>query len=682
MIKEDISVNTLSDITVFSKYAKYDVDLGRRETWKELVTRNKDMHIKKFPSLESDIEDAYSLVYTKKILPSMRSMQFGGKPIELNPSRIYNCAYLPIEDIDSFSETMFLLLGGTGVGYSVQRHHVERMPRIKGTSSRYKRFLIGDSIEGWADSIKVLFESYYLGESKPIFDYSDIRARGVPLVTSGGKAPGPAPLKLCLESLEKILSKKEIGSRLSTIECHDIQCYIGDAVLAGGIRRSALISLFSMDDEDMLRSKGNFEITDWKIIEEYDVAGKESGSIGDKGLYDLKLTVKEPGYGEVTKNLSCVSEDDLRSIRTTKVLPWYHFQPQRGRANNSAVVLRHRVTERDFSLLWRRIEESNAGEPGVYFSNDKEWGTNPCCEIALRPYQFCNLVEVNVSDVADQEDLNNRCYKASLIATLQASYTDFHYLRDIWKVNTERDALLGVGQTGIGSGACASLDLVASAKSVVDANINYSKIIGINPAARCTTVKPSGTSSLVLGVSSGIHAWHNDYYIRRMRIGRIETLCKYLEANNPELIELEYFNPDVDAIIKIPIKAPDGSILRTEPSHDLLRRVSRWNTEWVRPGHIDGQNCHNVSCTISVRDDEWEAVGAWLWDNKDSFNGLSVLPYSGGTYKQAPFEDISEETYKDMVGKLHDVDLSRVYEDNDNTTLTSEAACAGGQCEI
>ena len=382
----------LSDITVHMKYAKYIPELNRRESWEELVDRNVTMHKKKYPTLTHDIDVYYKYVYEKKVLPSMRSLQFGGKPIEISPNRLYNCSFLPIDHIDSFSETMFLLLSGCGVGYSVQRHNIKELPEvIKPHGTRSRRFVIGDSIEGWSDAVKVLIKSYMGAKksSKVVFDFSDIRPKGATLVTSGGKAPGPQPLKECLVKIKGILDAKENGSNLTSLETHDIICYIADAVLAGGIRRAALISLFSADDEAMI---------------------------------------------------SCKSGN------------WWETNPQRGRANNSAVLMRHKITKEFFMDLWKRIELSGAGEPGIYLNNDKDWGTNPCCEIALRPYQFCNLCEVNVSDVIDQADLNARVRAASFIGTLQAGYTDFHYLREIWRETTEKDALIGVSMTGIASG--------------------------------------------------------------------------------------------------------------------------------------------------------------------------------------------------------------------------------------
>ncbi len=616
----DISTRILSDITVYMKYAKYIPELQRRETWEELVTRNMDMHIKKFPKLENEIRENYKFVYDKKCLPSMRSMQFAGKPIEISPNRIYNCAFAPIDDYRVFAEIMFLLLGGTGVGYSVQKHHVDALPEIrKPNADKTRRFLIGDSIEGWADAISVMVKAYFFGGSKPVFDFRDIRPKGARLITSGGKAPGPQPLKECLIKLEGILDAKQDGDKLTPIEVHDMVCHIADAVLAGGIRRAALICLFSATDEDMISCK--------------------SGA-------------------------------------------WWETNPQRGRANNSAVLMRHKITKEYFLDLWKRIEASGAGEPGIYLSNDKDWGTNPCCEIALRPFQFCNLCEVNVSDVIDQADLNARVKAASFIGTLQAGYTDFHYLRPIWQRTTEKDALIGVSMTGIGSGAVLKMNMKEAAKVVKEENKRVADMLGINHSARTTTVKPAGTTSLTLGTSSGIHAWHNDYYIRRVRVGKNESIYQYLMLNHPELVEDEYFRPHDTAVIGIPQKAPADAIFRTESPIQLLERVKRVHSEWIKPGHRSGNNTHNVSATVSIREHEWDAVGEWMWENKDFYNGLSVLPYDGGTYIQAPFEDCTKEKYEELMKSLHDVDLSKVVELADNTDLSGELACAGGACEV
>ena len=616
----ELSNQILSDITVYMKYSRYLPESSRRETWEELVTRNMEMHIKKYSELEDMIREKYKLVFEKKVLPSMRSLQFGGKPIEISPNRIYNCAYAPIDDYRVFGEVMFLLLGGTGVGFSVQKHHVEQLPEInKPNPNRKRRFLVADSIEGWADAVKVLVKSYFAGGSTPEFDFRDIRAKGARLITSGGKAPGPQPLKECLIKIEGILSQKDNNEKLTPIEVHDIICHIADAVLAGGIRRAALISLFSADDEEMI---------------------------------------------------SCKSGN------------WWELNPQRGRANNSAVLLRNKVTHEFFMDIWKKIELSGSGEPGIYFTNDKDWGTNPCCEIGLRPFQFCNLTEVNVSDVESQTDLNERVSAATFIGTLQAGYTDFHYLRAVWQRTTEKDALVGIGLTGIGSGQAQKFSLKEAAECSKQENEKVATLIGINKAARITTIKPAGTSSLALGCSSGIHAWHNNYYLRRIRVGKNEPIYTHLVVNHPELIEDEYFRPHDTAVISIPQKAPAGSILRHESAFDLLERVKWFYNNWIKPGHRTGMNTHNISATVSIKSDEWVGVGAWMWENRNCYNGLSVLPYDGGTYIQAPFEDCTEDKYNELMKSLTKIDLSTVIEYEDMTDLKGELACAGGACEV
>jgi len=615
----EISSKILSDIIVHTKYARYDKKKQRRETWEELCYRNRNMHLDKYPQLYQEILNVYdNFVIPRKILPSMRSLQFGGKAIEVSPNRMFNCAFLPIDHYKAFSEMMFLLLNGSGVGFSVQRFDVNNLPEIK-KPTKTRRYLIGDSIVGWSDAVKALFEAYYKGKSDPIFDFSDIREKGADLVTSGGKAPGAEPLKTCLFHIRTILDRKQNGEKLSSLECHDISCFIADAVYAGGIRRAALISLFDLDDQDMLTCK----------------------------------------FGE-----------------------WWVSNPQRGRSNNSAVIVRHKINKNDFMDLWEKIEASGSGEPGLYFTNNPRWGTNPCVEIALRPNQFCNLTEMNVSNVVDQNDLESRAKAAAFIGTLQAGYTDFHYLRDIWKKNTEKDSLIGVGMTGIGSAAVLGLDLHAATEVVKKENERVAALIKINPAARTTCIKPSGTTSLVVGSASGIHAWHGPFYIRNVRIGKTEALYKYLESNHPELVQDEFFRPDAQAIIGIPVKAPEGSIFRTESALELLERVKKFTVEWIKPGHVKGDNSHNISATVSIKPEEWKQVGDWMWENREYYNGLSVLPFSDHTYKQPPFEDCTEEKYNELIGSLKEVDLTKVVEEVDTTSLKESVACGGGNCEV
>ena len=609
----------LSEITTHLKYAKFVPEENRRETWYNLVTRNKEMHLKKFPHLAKEIEAAYQYVYDKKVLPSMRSMQFAGKPIEINNARIFNCSYLPIDDFRAFSEIMFLLLSGCGVGYSVQSHHVEQLPEIR-KPLKSKRYLVGDSIEGWADAVRMLTKAYFGQTSTaPLFDFRDIRAKGASLITVGGKAPGPEPLKIALIHMQAILDRKNDGEKLTTLECHDIICHLADAVLSGGIRRAALIALFNLHDEEMLTCK----------------------------------------FGD-----------------------WWENNPQRGRANNSAVLLRSMIDKDTFMGLWAKIEASNSGEPGFLFTNDKDAGTNPCAEINLKANQFCNLCEINASDIETQEEYNARAKAAAFIGTLQASYTDFHYLRDVWKKTTEKEALLGIGMTGIASGAVFKLNMKEAAKVAVEENERVAKVLGINKAARVTTVKPSGTTSLVLGTSSGIHAWHDDFYLRRIRLGKNEALYTYLSVYHPEMLEDDFFKPTLQSIVSVPQRAPKGAITRKESAMDLLERIKTINKNWIKPGHRKGANMHNVSATVTIKQDEWPAVGEWLYENKEYFTALSFLPEDLGTYKQAPFETITEEQFNEAVKSLNEVDLSRVIEMTDNTALMDQAACAGGACEV
>ena len=631
----DLGLDALSKITVFSKYAKYIPELKRRETWDEIVNRYQNMMIKKYPKLEEAILTSGAMIKDKKVLPSMRALQFAGPAMEVNNARGYNCAYHPVDSLYSFSETMFLLLGGSGVGYSVQKHHVEQLPVIM-KKGKKRHYLVEDSIMGWADAVKVLFKAYLEGKFTPEFDFRAIRQKGARLITAGGKAPGPEPLKICLTHIQAILDRKQEGEKLTPLECHDMLCHIANSVLAGGIRRSAMIALFSHDDEEMITCK----------------------------------------YGN-----------------------WWELNEQRGRANNSAVLERSSVGEEEFNSLWKRIEASGSGEPGIYWTNNKDWGTNPCCEIGLRPYQFCNLCEVNVSDVDSQEELNNRVATAAFFGTLQAGFTDFHYLRPIWAKTTQKDALLGIGMTGIGSGEILKYDLSIAAHVGKVMNSMISGVIGTAEAARITCIKPSGTTSLVLGTASGIHAWHNDYYLRTMRFNKNEDIASYLAVNHPELCEDDVLRPNDTLCVRIAVKAPEGSILRTETALDTLERVKKFSLEWIKSGHINGDNTHNVSATISIDKerrfpiwsvegqttetiDEWEVVGAWMWKNREVYNGLSVLNYFGGSYVQAPFEDITKEDYEKRISSIHSIDLTKVIELDDTVDFGQVAACAGGACEI
>jgi ribonucleoside-diphosphate reductase alpha chain len=584
----DTSVQILSNITAYMKYARYISEKQRRELWNENTDRVKQMHIKKFPELKEEIEYAFAFVNDKKVLPSMRSMQFAGKPIEVNPVRQYNCSYVHIDHTDVFAETMFLLLSGTGVGYSVQKHHIRKLPPLLGVQrpegrQRKKRYLIGDSIEGWADAVKVLIESYFYNKRELDFDFRDIRPKGTTLITSGGKAPGPEPLRECLTKitslLENAIAVRGRATKLTPLEAHDIMCFIADAVLSGGIRRAAMISLFSLDDSSMLECK----------------------------------------FGN-----------------------WWETNPQRGRANNSAVILRSQIEEDTFKNLWNKVKASRSGEPGFFMSNSEEWGGNPCMEISLRTAQMCNLVEVNFATVESQEDLEERTKVASFIATLQASYTDFHYLRDIWRETTEKEALIGVSLTGVASNHLYDYDLKKAAKVVVKENKRVAKLIGINFSARCTTNKPSGTSSIVLGTSSGVHAWYAPYYWRRIKVGKDEAIYSYLNTMYPELLEDDYFRPKIMAVIKVPQKAPDDGITRSETAIDSLERVKYMHENWIAPGHVKGINKNNVSCFSGDTKFLVEDKGYVSFNSFNDGDTVRVLTHDG-TYTNAIVKNFGKQ---------------------------------------
>jgi ribonucleoside-diphosphate reductase alpha chain len=617
----DVGKKLLSDVVAYTSYCRYLPKEKRRETWEEAVGRYILMmgnKYGKYTNVAKKLDEAWSAIYNKEVLPSMRALQFGGKPMEIMPNRGYNCSYAPVDSIYAFSETMFLLLGGTGVGYSVQVHHVRQLPRIQ-KADKERRFVIGDSIEGWADAVKILMKGYFgLSKTRPRFDFSDIRPKGSLLKTSGGRAPGADPLRDCLHNIEKILRAKEDGSSLSTLEAHDIMCHVADAVLSGGIRRAALIALFTFEDDTMLECK--------------------SGR-------------------------------------------WWELNPQRGRANNSAVLLRGRHGRDALEYIKERNIINGYGEPGVFWTNDLEVGTNPCAEISLKPFQFCNLTNVNLDGVRSQTELNRRAKIAAFIGTLQAGFTDFHYLRPIWQQTTEEESLIGVGLTGLAS-IGDSLNLQEAASIVTQENTYISESIGITQAKRCTCVKPDGNTGALLGVSSGIHPWHSQFFIRTKRVNKIEPVYQYMIEHFPELVEDDLERPSTQAILKFPIRAPKGSILRGEESAiGLLTRLKAVYNTWIKGGHREGSNTHNVSVTVTVKPDEWDEVFKWMWRNRDCYSAIALMPEEI-KYKQAVFTECTEYEYRKLSKFIDkEIDLSKIIEDFDTTDMKKQIACAGGGCE-
>jgi ribonucleoside-diphosphate reductase alpha chain len=606
----------LSDIVTNRTYAKYLSHIGRRETFEETINRNMNMFLNKFPNQSRDIVKGYQQVHDGKVMPSMRSMQFGGESILKNNVKLFNCSFAAIDNTRAFAEALYLLMCGTGFGFSVQRHHIGKLPTLRKPKEEGK-YIVADSIEGWAEALNALMQAYFNGGLRPVFDYNSIRAKGSRL-SNGATAPGHEPLKAMLDVVEAKL-KLSIGRKLRPIEVHDTICMIADCVLSGGIRRAACISLFSKDDEEMLTSK----------------------------------------QGQ-----------------------WWEKHPYRARSNNSVVLDRATTTKEEFERVFDACIKSNAGEPGFSWSNNIEMGYNPCHEISLNSNQFCNLTSVNLTGVKNEKDLHNRVYTATMLGTMQAAFTDFPYLSESWKLQTEREALLGVSFTGIAdSGALTASQLNNAAKLVLEVNEKYAKKLGINLAARTTCVKPEGTMSCVVGSASGIHARYAPHYLRRVRMNKSDALAKYLTAKIPSLVEDDQFSPS-GIVVTIPQESPTNAITRNDESaNTLLDRVLFYNENWVKHGYRTGDNQHNVSCTINYKPEDVDGLRTRLWDTREIYTGISLLPFDGGSYVQAPFEECTKETFNELSKNIGEINLAEVTEYEDTTKMLETVACGGGSCE-
>lgn len=680
------SLRLLSDIVHWDKYAKYLPELKRRETHEETTARTEAMHQKKYAEygVADEIHEAFQYVGSEWVLPSMRSFQFAGLPVELNPARIYNCSATHINSPEAFAEGMFLLLSGCGFGYSVQKHHVRELPPVLAPDRvNRRRFLVADSIEGWADAVLVLLNSYFKGAREIKFDFRDIRKKGALLVTSGGRAPGAEPLKRCLEHITKVLDRA-VGRQLTTVEAHDVMCFIADAVLSGGIRRAAMIALFEIDDESMIKSKSDFTVVQTKKV-------KQLVNIPGQSEYDIWYIdpcTKETRERRVTFWGEYDAEAERKLLEEQKLI-WWKVEPQRGRANNSAVIVRDRLTWERFGKFFEMIMNNGSGEPGIMFTDDPNWLVNPCGEASIRPPgMFCNLSTINADGVIDQHDLNMRARMAARIGVLQAGYTDFHYLRPFWKDLSEADAQLGVSITGIASGDIDHLDWAEASLHATDEAHTFAPRLGINLAARITLIKPEGTTSLKLMTSSGCHDWFAPYYWRRFGLTKGGLLYNYFIERLPELVEQSVADPTGNSyFLKLPIKAPDGAkVVGDTPLKDFLNRIERLQREWIAPGHHRGVNSHNVSATAYVHnDEEWAHLRQWIWDLRHKITGLSVLPVDDNTYVQAPYEECTQEEYEVAAQYIEsrEFDLREIVEEMDNTDRQGELACSGPNgCEV
>jgi len=618
------SLDLLSDLIFYMKYSKYDPSKKRRETWEETMERNKSMHLEKYPNCRAEIEKAYELVLAKKILPSMRSLQFAGAPVAKNNARIYNCCAVGLDTLGAFADLFYLLLSGCGVGFSVRRNFISRLPHLLPRKDKKTIFAPEDSIEGWCDCVRALTKAYFEDGADIEFDMRPIRPKGALIRSSMCAAPGPGPLLKALLGIKKLLDNKLAAKDfvLSSLDCYDICCYISEAVLAGGVRRSAMICLFDKDDELMMHSK----------------------------------------EGE-----------------------WWVDNPQRGVSNNSVQFDRGSTTKEEFDAVFAQAKASNCGEPGVVWTNNPEWLVNPCCEISMPSRGFCNLTSINFGTIESQKDFNERAYYAAVIGTLQAGYTYFPYIDEKWKKNADDMSLIGVSLTGIAAHPdLTSIDFQAAVDEIKRANKEIAAKIGIKTADRLTTIKPDGTGSLVLGTSSGIHSWHAKHYIRRLRLNKLEPLYSYMMDNFPELIEDEKMNPEANGVLSLVMKAPEGAITRrNQTAIEFLERVRYMFEHWIKPGHVKGDNYNNVSCTCNVKNHEWDEVREWMWENRENYTGISLLPYSDSSYVQAPMEDTNEEVYKEFSEKHRKFHLDEIEEEKNFVDFGQEAACVGASsCEV
>jgi ribonucleoside-diphosphate reductase alpha chain len=684
--------NGLSDYIACAKYARYRRDLGRRETFAEAARRVLNMHLQHFhdhltlrlpppgddsPATPADrrllaewlaggtlsdaMHRAFGAVGQKRVLPSMRSLQFGGEAILRNHARLFNCSFSPVDRLEFFREYLFLLLAGTGCGFSVQRHHTERLPAlpVRGEEMELNvvHHAVGDTIEGWADALHMLVRSHY-ERFKIEFNFSQVRPRGSALQTSGGKAPGHLPLKQALIDVENVLLGAS-GRRLRPIEVYDICMFAARSVLSGGIRRSATICLFSPDDEEMMAAKtGN----------------------------------------------------------------WFEKNPQRSASNNSAVLPRSLPDDALFRRLFHAQKEF--GEPGFYFADHPDYGCNPCCEIGLHPvvagpldeaevaklralgyagpltaetrlsgWQMCNLSTINGAVIQTVDDFLVACIHAAVIGTLQAAYTHIPYLGPVTRYLNERDALLGVS-------VCGFMDnpeilfhpevLERGARLCRAANQIVARAIGIRPAARVTCVKPEGTASLLLGAASGIHPHHARHYFRRVQANRRDPIYRHFHSVNPHLTEASVYRPDTDDVITFAVEAPPHAILRDEVNAvEFLQFVQLVQQHWVLNGEAPASRSpglhHNVSHTCTVKAEEWDAVASFIWRHRENFTGVALLGYDGDKrYPQAPREAVGTE---DDIAKWNrlkytPVNYTELVENTDETALKEVVACAGGTCEL
>ncbi len=613
-----------------SRYAKWIEKENRRENWNETVARLVNYYVEPGKLTEKEAIELYTAIHNLETMASMRALMTAGPALDRCHVPAYNCAYLPVDSLRSFDETMYILMCGTGVGYSVESKYVDQLPRIaEHLEPTDTTVVVGDSKEGWARAFRELI-SLLIGGRIPKWDVSRVRPAGARLRTFGGRASGPGPLEDLFEFTVRLFTGAE-GRRLSTLECHDLMCKIADIVVVGGVRRSAMISLFDCTDDRL--------------------SGAKSGA-------------------------------------------WWEAAGHRRLANNSAVYENRKPDIGFFMKKWKELYDSKSGEPGFFSryacqaiagrngrrDQTPEFGTNPCSEIILRPFQFCNLTEIVVRHGDTLESLSRKARVAAILGTIQSTFTDFKYLRKKWQDTCNEERLLGVSLTGI----CDNLNLLQDdtvltriRDTVVETNKEWAARLGINQSVATTCVKPSGTVSQLVNSASGLHTRHSPYYLRTVRADNKDPCTIFLKDqgvyNEPDVM-----SPENTTVFYFPIKAPDGAVTRNDQS--AIEALELWK-------HLQDNWCeHKPSATINVKEEEWMDVGSWVYANFDVLSGVSFLPYDGGTYKQAPYQELTEEEYEDWC-KAHpqpEIDWSLLpdYELEDHTTASQELACTGGVCAI
>ena len=614
-----------------SRYARYQDDKGRRESWPETVARFTDYVFSRTPAITDNTElkaELYNSIVNLELMPSMRAMMTAGKSADRDNTCVYNCSYLPVDDPKSFDEAMFILLCGTGVGFSVESKYISQLPEVPDRLFDSEHTIaVHDSKEGWAKSLRLLLANLWAGEI-PKWDVSNVRPAGARLKTFGGRASGPQPLVDLFQFAVNIF-KHAKGRKLNSLECHDIMCKIGEVVVVGGVRRSAMISLSDLDDE---------------------------------------------------------------RIRHAKAGPWWDTAPHRALANNSAVY-NETPTVGKFMEEWLSLYNSHSGERGIFnreaakktvskFGHrdpNFEFGTNPCSEIILRPYQFCNLTEVVIRHDDTKKSLERKVILATILGTIQSTFTKFPYLRKVWQKNTEEERLLGVSLTGIFDNTLMTTQgdklngILNELRDVARAtNKIWAEKLGVPTSAAITCVKPSGTVSQLVDSASGIHPRHSKFYIRRVRGDKKDPLTTFLVEQGVPSEDCVY-KPTQTTVFSFPQKAPDGL---TRSDVTPINHLELWLTyqrEWCE---------HKPSVTISVEEKDWPSVGAWTWNHFDQISGVSYLPYDGGTYRQAPYEECTEAEYKELKAKMPVIDWTKFQEITDNVEGAQMLACVSGVCEI